>query len=168
MKTKGRYRATSWENRPSEGVQKEVLDEITALLKEKNSLQHKCDTTLSEKEGEKRKIFLDIISVLDDFDKLFGALASKSGSLSEPEIKLIKSFQARYNRILSLLEKYGVTRIKAGLGEIADAKLHKIIDTVEDKGKANGIIVEELCSGYFWPNGILRETDVIVVKNPRK
>ena len=94
--------------------------------------------------------------------------SSESGSLSEPEIKLIKSFQARYNRILSLLEKYGVTRIKAGLGEIADAKLHKIIDTVEDKGKANGIIVEELCSGYFWPNGILRETDVIVVKNPRK
>jgi len=168
MKSMPRYRVTSWEGRSCESVQKEVLDEITALLKEKNSLQNKRDTALSEKESEKRKIFLDIVSVLDDFDKLFSTLTSKSGSLSEAEARLIKSFQARYNRILSLLEKYGVTRIKTVIGSIANANLHKVIDTVEDKSKADGTIVEELRGGYLWTTGILREADVIVVKNPRK
>ena len=168
MKAKERFRVSSWEKNSSEDIEKAVLDGVTALLKEKNSLRNKCDNSADELESEKRRIFLDIISVLDDFDALFSALASKNTSLSEPEIKLVKSFQARYNRMVALLEKYGVVRMKPALGQAVDAGLHKIVDTVEDKNKANGIIVEELRGGYSWPAGTLRETDVIVVKNPHK
>jgi len=100
-----------------------------------------------------RMLILDLLPVLDDFER---ALASLPVELDEQNwtegIKLI------YNKVKSVLEKQGLAEIKAK-GEYFDPYWHEAAGQLEGE---EGIVVEEIRKGYKFRDKLLRPSMVMV------
>lgn len=110
-----------------------------------------------------RDFCLGIISVLDSFE-------SKEGNLSlryeadEQAQRVIKSYSSIKKQLLGLLAKHGVTQL-----EFPDGRLPigfaKVIDTEPAPGQENDTIVGVVKPGYVRGSQVVREAEVIVVRN---
>ena len=78
--------------------------------------------------------------------------------------KWIGNFRTVYRLLDKVLSEQGVTKIES-LDQAFDPHWHKVVGTVVDPSKQDGTIVEETKRGYVWQNQILREAEVIVVRN---
>ncbi len=90
--------------------------------------------------------------------------------ISEKHIKEAKDFKAVQEgvdmihlQIQKFLKDIGVERIKS-TGEKFNPNLHEAIETVDIKDKEEGLIVEELKSGYTFNGRLLRPASVKIVK----
>jgi molecular chaperone GrpE len=102
-----------------------------------------------------RSLILDLLPILDDFERALGSIPAKLARSSWTEgVKLI------YNKIKSILEIQGVTRIEA-VGKDFDPYLHEAVAQAEGE---EGIILEEVHGGYMFKNKLLRPSSVIVGK----
>ncbi len=102
------------------------------------------------------RIFLKLLPVLDDFDRLFKHNSENSGQEKIPEgVELI------HKKLISITDVEGLNAIVA-IGEDFNAEIHEAIAQVEDETKPNGVVVEELERGYRLGERIIRHSKVIV------
>lgn len=100
-----------------------------------------------------RSLILNLLPILDDFDKAMDSLPAASSDRSWTEgIKII------YNKFKAVLEAQGVVEIKAK-GEHFDPYFHEAVG--QAKGK-EGVVVEEVRKGYKFKEKVLRPSMVIV------
>jgi molecular chaperone GrpE len=98
-------------------------------------------------------LILNLLPVLDDFERAFSSLPPKMGKLSWLDgIKLIE------RKLWAVLQSQGLSPIKA-LGEPFDPAFHEAVR--RDKGK-EGIIIEEVQKGYMLEDRVIRPTMVVV------
>jgi len=98
-------------------------------------------------------LILNLLPVLDDFERAFSSLPPKMGKLSWLDgIKLIE------RKLWAVLQAQGVSPIKA-LGEPFDPVFHEAVR--QDKGK-EGIVIEEVQKGYMLEDRVIRPTMVVV------
>jgi molecular chaperone GrpE len=71
--------------------------------------------------------------------------------------------QATERELLSVLERHGVTRIKA-IGEPFNADLHQAMMEIEDPSVPAGTVVQEMIPGYLLAGRLLRAAMVAVSK----
>lgn len=106
-------------------------------------------------ETANRLLLLDLLPVLDDFER---ALASLPPDIGEQEwtegIRLI------YNKLRSVLEAQGLAEIKAK-GECFDPYLHEAVGQAEGE---EGVVTEEVRKGYKFKDKLLRASMVMVGK----
>ena len=102
----------------------------------------------------RREIVLGLLDVVDNFELALQHVDDTNPSLSE-------GLKTIYRKLLSLLERQGVTPIKS-LGEMFDPRLHEAIGSVQDDNHKPGTVVEELQKGYRWADEILRPARVRV------
>ena len=107
-------------------------------------------------------LLLDIIAIVDDFDRAF---ASVSIHPEEPQSGVSKDragFELIYKSLQKILQKYGVQEIKE-LTEFDPAK-HEAIMQVGSADHKQGNIVQVLEKGYLFKGEVLRPAKVSVAK----
>jgi len=117
----------------------------------KRAEQEKSETV----ECANRMLVLDLLPILDDFERAFASLPAELGEQNWTEgIKLI------YNKVKALLEAQGLAEIKAK-GECFDPYWHEAGGQLEGQ---EGMVVEEIRKGYKFRDKLLRPSMVMVGK----
>lgn len=104
----------------------------------------------------KREIILQLLDVLDGFDRALQHLDDAPSSVSE-------GLQLLQRKLLGLLEAQGVTPLQS-LGETFNPELHDAIGTVQSDDAEPGTVAEEMQRGYRWGDDLLRPARVRVAQ----
>jgi len=104
------------------------------------------------------ELITEILPIIDDFDRLLEGLANKQ--IDENILEGIKMIQ---KRLYDVLNKNGLTRMKV-VGEKFDPTKHEALMTIETDEHPEDTIVEEIRSGYFLYDKVLRPAVVKVAK----
>jgi molecular chaperone GrpE len=104
----------------------------------------------------KRDIILQLLEVLDGFDRALQHLDDAPSSVSE-------GLQLLQRKLLGLLEAQGVTPLQS-LGETFNPELHDAIGTVQSDDAEPGTVAEETQRGYRWGDDLLRPARVRVAQ----
>lgn len=145
---------------------------------EHNELIRLCSSQLSEiselknnlekKEQEKYDLFKDlingIIDVIDVYDRVVDNLSEKGMDKTEEGQKITSRYANIQKKLLHLLQKYGITPIIFPQNRIIIGWC-KVIETETDSTKDNDTIVSVIKTGYHRGKELIREAEVVIVKN---
>jgi molecular chaperone GrpE len=104
----------------------------------------------------KREIILQLLEVLDGFDRALQHVDDAPSSVSE-------GLQLLHRKLLGLLEAQGVTPLQS-LGETFNPELHDAIGTVKSEDVEPGTVADEVQRGYRWGDDLLRPARVRVAR----
>ncbi len=104
----------------------------------------------------KRALLLELLDVLDDFERVLAPGATEPTDLPE-------AVQAIYGRFTSLLAAQGVTAFDS-IGQRFNPTRHEIQTVTEQPGLESGIILAEHRRGYSWGHELLRPAQVTVAR----
>ena len=115
----------------------------------KRAEQEKSETV----ECANRMLILDLLPILDDFERAFSSLPVELDEQNWTEgMKLI------YNKVKAALETQGLAEIRAK-GEYFDPCWHEAAGQLEGE---EGIVVEEIRKGYKFKDKLLRPSMVMI------
>ena len=141
----------------------EIKGKITYNLKLILELQNNIRSVQIEKEDLMQDFFINIIEIIDAFENKISNLSEKYSN-DEDKLKLINSFEIIRKKIHNILSRYGVTQI-----EFPNNKLiigfSKAVGTEPNSSKENDTILSIVKNGYNRGSKIIREAELIVVKN---
>ncbi len=100
-------------------------------------------------------ILLDVIAIVDDFDRAFADPSLKKDTL--PGFVLI------YKNLQKLLDKYGVTEIKE-LGNFDPHYHEAVMNVPADEEHKSGTVVQVLQKGYTFKDHVLRPAKVSIAE----
>lgn len=105
------------------------------------------------------QIFIDLLSVLDNFDR---ALESTSSSELSEESKSIREGMLLIHRLLTqVFEKWQV-KGESAVGKSFDPKIHEAIGQVPSKDHEPGTVLNELERAFFYKDKLIRYGKVVV------
>jgi molecular chaperone GrpE len=104
----------------------------------------------------KRDLILQLLEVLDGFDRALLHVGNAPSSVSE-------GLQLLQRKLLSVLEAQGVTPLES-LGETFNPELHEAIGTVKSEDVEPGTVADEVQRGYRWGDDLLRPARVRVAQ----
>lgn len=142
-----------------------IENDIRNLMKKYYSLSQEFDDYKNKTEVSTKKIFLRFIEVADDIENILNNSSSETNEENRQTKDLISNFQLVLKKLLRELKECGVMPIPVTAGEKVDPNRHNVVEIVEENGKEDGIIIEEIKKGYMWENKLLRVADVKVIKN---
>ena len=141
-------------NKILEAEIKELKSKNIVLLAEFDNYKKRVHSQIAnDKKYEGKNIFVNIIPIIDDIDRVLIADDIDSKSIISG-IDLIK------NKFLSVLEDLGVNSYKS-IGKVFNPDYHEAIMMKKTKKKSN-IIIEEYQKGYTQHDKVLRHAKVIV------
>jgi len=145
----------------------EEIDQIRNNISNNLSEMLELKKTVKNKELEKqdlmKDLFMGIIDVIDSFENKQNSLSEKYSSESE-NAKIIKSYSSIKTQLINLLKKYGVTIIEFPENRLITG-FSKVVGTEPDPKKRNDIILEIVRNGYIRGHEVIREAEIIIVKN---
>jgi len=103
----------------------------------------------------KRELILQLLEVLDGFDRALQHMGDAPSSVAE-------GLQLLQRKLLSVLEAQGVTPLQS-LGETFNPEFHDAIGTVRSDVMESGTVADEVQRGYRWGDDVLRPARVRVV-----
>ncbi len=106
-------------------------------------------------ESANRLLVLDLLPVLDDFERALASLPPDIG-----EQKWTEGVRLIYNKLRSVLETQGLAEIQAK-GECFDPYLHEAVGQADGD---EGVVTEEVRKGYKFKDKLLRPSMVMVGK----
>jgi molecular chaperone GrpE len=104
--------------------------------------------------SDKRELILQLLDVLDGFDRALQHMGDAPSAVSE-------GLQLLQRKLLSVLEAQGVTPLQS-LGETFNPERHDAIGTVRNDDVESGTVAEEMQRGYRWGDDVLRPARVRV------
>ncbi len=154
----------------------EALQKLVAELQaEKAELQDKHLRAVAESQNIRRRAQQDVDKerkfgierfardLLSVADNLGRALTAVPQNLDPAMKNVVVGVQATERELLSVLERHGVTRIKA-IGEPFNADFHQAMMEIEDPSVPAGTVVQEMIPGYLLAGRLLRAAMVAVSK----
>ena len=143
---------------------KELEFKTVKYLSEILDLKYSLKQKEIEKKDMMREFFLGIIDIIDTCERKEENLSEKYQTEGDKEVKFLKSIISIKNKLLKLLGKYGVTVL-----DFPDNKLilgfSKVVETEPDPSKESDEIITVIRSGYIRGSELVREAELIVVKN---
>jgi len=103
-----------------------------------------------------RKIILEILSIVDNFDLLLK-------NLNQNQDEYLNGIKLVYNQLITFLKNHKCFSFES-INQIFDPNLHEAIETKKDETKENNIIIEEIQKGYMLNDIVLRPAKVIINK----
>lgn len=111
-------------------------------------------------ESSQQKIFLELLSVVDDFDR---ALQPTAADNNQDSAKVwIDGFVLIRAALQKFLHNNGVEQMTNV--ETFDPMYHEAIAQIQVAGKPEGAIIDVLQNGYTWKNKVLRPAKVAVAQ----
>jgi molecular chaperone GrpE len=102
-------------------------------------------------------MLLELLRVVDDFDRALTVDAGESGAAYRKGVELIHA------KLNDLLKKHGVRPMDA-VGADFDPNLHQAVVQEESAGHRDGEVIEEMQKGYMIGDRLLRPAMVKVAK----
>ena len=138
--------------------------ELTVNLKNIQQLHNLTEKYKLEKQDQFLDLIIGIIEVIDTFEKSEEAIIERNLNTHENSQKIINRFTSVLKRLHKLLKKNGVTKL-----EFPENRLMigfcKVIDTEPASNLPNDTIIEIVRNGYIHGKELIREAEVIIVKN---
>ena len=104
------------------------------------------------------RLLRDLLPVLDNFERAFGHIDSTDKSV-------IAGVQLIWKQLLDVLSLHGLKRFSSE-SQPFDPHLHEAVDQVAEDGP-EGIVVQELVSGYYLHDRVLRPAKVKIRVNKK-
>ena len=143
-------------NGVDERVNAEKDKALRAMAELENFKRRKEQEVSQFKQYAKEQTILDILPVLDSFDRACEH-SQANGESSEDGFMLI------YKQFHSILEKWSVVAIPS-IGEPFDPHVHQAVMEEDSKDAQAGIVLKELQKGYKLGDKVIRPAMVIVSK----
>jgi molecular chaperone GrpE (heat shock protein) len=144
-------------NKEFNSFQKSTLTQIVELNNNLIKVNQEKNTIFKE-------LMLEIIEVIDTYEKAEDIIIERGLDKSENGLKIIERYRTVHKKLINLLIKKGVTEI-----EFPDNRLIigfcKIVETEPDNTKPDDTIVSVLRKGYHRGKELIREAELIIVKN---
>lgn len=144
--------------------EKKVEQVIIDSFRTNINLQKKIENLENQYALEKRAMLIDILHIIDAFEKAEDTIIEKGWDKTEQSEKSIKRLLTAKNKTFSILEKYQVSKINFTDNMCTDEDC-KTVGDEPDSTKANGYIISIEKEGYRHGDKVLRYADVIIVKN---
>jgi len=109
------------------------------------------------------QVLLDFVEVTDNFDR-----ALKSARTAEDMGSIISGIEQLSKQFFSILEKYGLERVKCEKAGEFDPHRHEAIQHIETSEVPDNTIVEVHKHGYALNEKVVRPALVSVAKNPEE
>jgi len=147
-----------------EKLKEEVASLYDRLLRKQAELDNFRKRTQRER-GEFRQIaneglIRELLPVLDGFER-----ALKQRDPAVPE-SFYKGMELLHRQLNDVLVRAGLEAMET-TGQLFDPHFHQAVETVEDPGRRDQEIVEELQRGYTFNSRLLRPAIVRVAVNPK-
>ncbi|HEX5020261.1 MAG TPA: nucleotide exchange factor GrpE, partial [Candidatus Binatia bacterium] len=111
---------------------------------------------LSAARSGKRDIIIQLLDVLDDFDRALSHLDDAPSAVSQ-------GVRALHRKIQGVLEAQGVIPFNSA-GESFNPQFHEALGTTKNDDVEPGVVAEELQRGYRWGDEVLRPARVRVAE----
>ena len=143
---------------------RKIENKITEILKENILLKNEIENINTKFSDDRKKVFLDILQIVDTFERAELSIKERNMDASDDSKKSIERLLTAKKKTLSVLEKYGISKIIFKNNFSID-KYCKIVDVEPDNNHPNNFILSIEKEGYLINQELLREAEVIVVKN---
>ena len=144
-----------------------TIDKLGSYVAEQLTLVHELRRQVAEKERERqdqlRDFLLGQIELLDAMEQKEANLRERYQEAPEA-LKVVVSYGSIQKRLLRQLERYGVSRVTFPEDRLI-VGLSKVVETEPDSARANDSIISIVSHGYMRGNTVLREAELIVVRN---
>ena len=165
---------TDADNEKQNELEENLRDEIEQLRDEK--LRLLADMENLRKRSDRDKIdsirygsinfARDILSLGDNLSRALDAIP-KDAEKTETITNLINGLRMVQREFTSILEKHGIKKIEA-LNQRFDHNFHQAMMEIESEEVEEGIVIQEIQSGYNMHDRLLRPSMVGVAKKPNK
>jgi molecular chaperone GrpE len=108
-------------------------------------------------------VLLDFLEVTDNFDR-----ALKSAKTAEDMGAVVSGIEHLSRQFYSILEKYGLERIKCERNTEFDPHKHEAVQHIETSELPDNTIVEVYKPGYALDSKVIRPAMVSVARNPEE
>lgn len=156
--------------------------QILALAKGKDELEERLAYMQAEFENLKKRcgrdveaglfrakesLFLDILGIMDNLDRALVQVNGASGAKGKDFEDFAKGVRMIHQQMKQVLASHGLCPIDA-LGQPFDPFKHEALMKVEEKDKADGVVLEEIVKGYTLEGNVIRPTKVKVNVLPKQ
>ncbi len=147
---------------------KESVTELEQLivqnLKSTNLLKNEVERKENEKHDLLKDISLNIIDIIDSFERIEESIIEKEYNKIDEVNKTTSRYRTIQKKLLSLLQKHGVTRIEFPDNRLI-VGLCEVVETEADSNRKNDDIISIIRNGYIRGKELIRPAQIIVVKN---
>ena len=165
---------TDVDNEKQNELEENLRDEIEQLRDEK--LRLLADMENLRKRSDRDRVdsirygninfARDILSLGDNLSRALDAIP-KDAEKTETITNLINGLRMVQREFTSILEKHGIKKIEA-LNKRFDHNFHQAMMEIESEEVEEGIVIQEIQSGYNMHDRLLRPSMVGVAKKPNK
>lgn len=165
---------TDADNEKQNELEENLRDEIEQLRDEKLRLLADMEN-LRKRSDRDRMVSIrygninfarDILSLGDNLSRALDAIP-KDAEKTETITNLINGLRMVQREFTSILEKHGIKKIEA-LNQRFDHNFHQAMMEIESEEVEEGIVIQEIQSGYNMHDRLLRPSMVGVAKKPNK
>lgn len=146
----------------------EATNELESLLTEQLRSINELNNRVEIKENEKQDLFkelaLGIIDIIDTFERVEESFMEKGLDKQGEASKIINRYNTVQKKVLNLLNKHGITKLEYPENKLI-VGFSKIVDTEPDSNKKNDEIITVVRNGYIRGKELIREAELIVVRN---
>ena len=145
----------------------QLRDEKLRLLADMENLRKRSDRDRMDSIRYGNTNFArDILSLGDNLSRALDAIP-KDAEKTETITNLINGLRMVQREFTSILEKHGIKKIEA-LNQRFDHNFHQAMVEIESEEVEEGIVIQEIQSGYNMHDRLLRPSMVGVAKKPNK
>lgn len=142
----------------------ELETSFTKQLTEIIELQNQLEILVHEKNDQLKDFAIGIINVIDSIERIEESLKEREYDKNDIGSKIMKRYSLVSKLLINHLNKFGIEKIN-----FPDNRLivgySRIVDTEPDESRDNDEIINIVRNGYIKGNYLIREADLIVVKN---
>ena len=140
--------------------EKDLTDNLITI----KQLSNEIEKVKLSKKDQFKNLMLEIIEIIDTFERIESALNEKQLLSDETSFKVANRFKTVLKRMNRLLERNGVTKLTFPENKLILGYC-KVIDTEPDAQKPNDTIIEVQKEGYIHGKELIRESEIVIVKN---
>jgi molecular chaperone GrpE len=165
---------TDADNEKQNELEENLRDEIEQLRDEKLRLLADMENLRKRSDRDRMdsirygniNFARDILSLGDNLSRALDAIP-KDAEKTETITNLINGLRMVQREFTSILEKHGIKKIEA-LNQRFDHNFHQAMIEIESEEVEEGIVIQEIQSGYNMHDRLLRPSMVGVAKKPNK
>jgi molecular chaperone GrpE (heat shock protein) len=147
---------------------KEYVNELEHLivqnLKSTNHLKNEIDRKDNEKHDIIKEFSLNVIDVIDSFERIEESIIEKGYNKIDEVNKAIIRYSTIKKKLLSILQKHGVSKIEFPDNRLI-VGLCEVVETEADNNRKNDEVISIIRNGYIRGKELIRPAQIIVVKN---
>jgi len=146
-----------------EKIEQNIIKNLQEVVKLRNNIVQSDN----ERHDERKRFFLEIISVLDMFENTEEMLANRGMLDHADSQKVMKRYKTIQKGLLRVLENNEVEKIEFSNNKF-DLNTCEVADTHADTSKENDDILSIIRKGYIFKKQlVIRKAQVIVIKNDK-